>query len=182
MFYIIVNMYDRSLFIQGIGLLGTAAYLLSYQFKSNKYLFGCQIVSCSFYALHFFLLGAYTGFLSSFGSLLRACFLASSIKSLHTKKACIFVCLVQITIGIITFEGWYSILPVTANTLLTIAGFANSSRQIRIVGIFVNSPLWIIYDVIVGSWAGIIDEIITEISILISIFRYKLNKKEDIIK
>ena len=37
---------------------------------------------------------------------------------------------------------------------------------------FVNSPLWIIYDVIIGSWAGILDEIVTEISMIVSIFRY----------
>ena len=36
----------------------------------------------------------------------------------------------------------------------------------------VNSPLWIIYDVIIGSWAGILDEIVTEVSMIFSIFRY----------
>ncbi|MBO5568468.1 MAG: YgjV family protein, partial [Clostridia bacterium] len=35
-----------------------------------------------------------------------------------------------------------------------------------------NSPLWIVYDVIVGSWAGILDEVVTELSIIISIIRY----------
>ena len=45
-------------------------------------------------------------------------------------------------------------------------------RKIRVAGIFINSPLWIIYDIIVGSWAGIIDEIVTEASMLISIYRY----------
>ena len=34
------------------------------------------------------------------------------------------------------------------------------------------SPLWIAYDIIIGSWAGILDEIATEASILLSIFRY----------
>ncbi|MBR5579604.1 MAG: YgjV family protein, partial [Lachnospiraceae bacterium] len=37
---------------------------------------------------------------------------------------------------------------------------------------FVNSPLWIVYNIFVGSWAGIIDEIVTEASIILSIFRY----------
>ena len=36
----------------------------------------------------------------------------------------------------------------------------------------INSPLWIVYDVLVGSWAGILDELITEVSILISIRRF----------
>ena len=36
----------------------------------------------------------------------------------------------------------------------------------------VNSPLWIIYDGIIGSWAGILDEIVTEVSMIVSIFRF----------
>lgn len=38
-----------------------------------------------------------------------------------------------------------------------------------------NSPLWIIYDVIVESWAGILDEVVTELSIIISIIRFGWN-------
>ena len=44
--------------------------------------------------------------------------------------------------------------------------------KIRVAGIFINSPLWIIYDIIVGSWAGILDEVISEASMIISICRY----------
>lgn len=36
----------------------------------------------------------------------------------------------------------------------------------------INSPLWIIYNIIVGTWVGIIDEVVSEISIGISIARY----------
>lgn len=35
-----------------------------------------------------------------------------------------------------------------------------------------NSPLWIIYNILVGSWAGIMDEIVSEISRITSIVRY----------
>ena len=46
----------------------------------------------------------------------------------------------------------------------------------------INSPLWIIYDVIVGSWAGILDEVVSEASMVLSIIRYgwaNLDKVED---
>ena len=35
-----------------------------------------------------------------------------------------------------------------------------------------NSPLWIVYDIVVGSWAGILDEIVSEVSMIMSIIRY----------
>ena len=37
---------------------------------------------------------------------------------------------------------------------------------------FVNSPLWMLYNVLSGSLAGILDEIVTEISLIVSIARF----------
>ena len=61
---------------------------------------------------------------------------------------------------------------VNANIAATIGGYTYNARKIRIVGMLINSPLWIIYDIAVGSWAGILDEIVSEASMLISILRY----------
>lgn len=163
----------RMIFIQSLGIIGSCVYFFSYQFNKNKSLFKVQIVSFIFYFLHFLLLKAFTGALSSLAALLRLCFLVSNRKDFHSKRACVFLCLVQVLVGIITFEGFISILPVIANVSLTIAGFSNSPKQIRLTGLIINSPLWIIYDIVVGSWAGVIDELITEVSIIISMFRYR---------
>ena len=51
-------------------------------------------------------------------------------------------------------------------------GYTHNAQKIRIAGMAINSPLWIIYDIIVGSWAGILDEVVSEISMAISIWRY----------
>lgn len=37
---------------------------------------------------------------------------------------------------------------------------------------FINSPLWIVYDVTTGSLAGVMDELVTEISMIVSILRF----------
>ena len=65
-----------------------------------------------------------------------------------------------------------SLLPVIANIASTIGGYTHNARKIRLAGMLINSPLWIIYDIIVGSWAGILDEAISELSMAISIWRY----------
>ena len=36
----------------------------------------------------------------------------------------------------------------------------------------INSPLWIVYNICVGSWAGILDEVVSEVSTAISIIHY----------
>lgn len=47
-----------------------------------------------------------------------------------------------------------------------------SARKIRLTGMLINSPLWILYDIAVGSYAGILDEMVSEASMLISIIRF----------
>ena len=41
--------------------------------------------------------------------------------------------------------------------------------------IFFNAPLWITYDLLVGSYAGVIDEVATLLAVLISIYRLGWN-------
>ena len=92
------------------------------------------------------------------------------------------ICLCQVAALILTWSSWLSLLPVVANIASTIAGYTHNGRKVRIAGMFINSPLWIIYDILVGSWAGIADEVVSEISMLISIKRYgwkNLDKAEE---
>lgn len=85
---------------------------------------------------------------------------------------CAVLCIMQIAALVLTWAGWISILPVAANIASTIGGYTHNPRKIRIAGMFINSPLWIVYNIIVGSWAGIMDEIVSEASMIISIIRY----------
>lgn len=71
-----------------------------------------------------------------------------------------------------TWGGMISILPIIANIAATIGGYTYNGKTIRMVGMLINSPLWIIYNILVGSWAGIMDEIVSEISMITSIIRY----------
>lgn len=85
---------------------------------------------------------------------------------------CGIICVLQLAALWLTWDGWRSVLPVAANIAATIGGYTRNGRTIRVVGMFINSPLWIIYNGIVGSWAGILDEIVTEASMILSIYRY----------
>ena len=161
-----------NIIIQMIGLIGTALFFLSYQFKSNKNLFRIQFLSYLCYTLHLLLLGAVTGGVSYILNTIRSFCLGSKIEFARSKKMCIIICILQMITLIFTWSGWISLLPVAANIAATIGGYTHNARKIRIVGMVVNSPLWIIYDIMVGSWAGIFDEIVSECSMLISIVRY----------
>lgn len=162
----------RFIFIQGIGILGTALFFLSYQCKSNRNLFRVQFLSYLCYTVHLLMLGAVTGGISYILNTLRSFCLGSQNTFLRSKKMCWIICVLQVITLLFTWDGWWSILPVAANIAATIGGYTYNARKIRVVGMFVNSPLWILYDILVGSWAGILDEIVTEASMILSIYRY----------
>ena len=54
----------NELFIQAIGFVGVALFIISYQIRSNRALFLCQLMGCLVFCVQFFLMGAYTGALS----------------------------------------------------------------------------------------------------------------------
>lgn len=162
----------HSIFIQAIGFFGTILFFLSYQYKSNKALFRVQFVSYVCYTVHLLMLGAITGGMSYILNTIRSFCLGSEHAFLKSKKMCSILCLLQIAALLFTWDTGWSILPVAANIAATIGGYTYSARKIRLVGMCINSPLWILYDIIVGSWAGILDEIVSEASMLVSILRY----------
>ena len=157
------------IFIQAIGFAGTIIFFLSYQCKSNKNLFRVQFVSYLCYTIHLLLLGAVTGGISYILNTVRSFCLGSKYAFLKGKGMCCIICALQMVTLYLTWGGWWSILPVAANIAATIGGYTHNARKIRVAGIFINSPLWIVYNIIVGSWAGILDEIVSEASMIISI-------------
>lgn len=165
------------LLIQSIGFLGTILFFLSYQCKSNKMLFRVQFISYFCYTIHLLLLGAITGGISYILNTLRSFCLASEIHFLKSRWMCSLLCVLQIVTLVFTWGGWWSVLPVAANIAATIGGYTYSARKIRGIGLCINSPLWIIYDIVVGSWAGILDEVVSILSIVLSIVRYGWRNK-----
>ncbi len=158
--------------IQLIGVAGTLLFFLSYQCKSNRNLFRVQLLSYLFYTAHLLLLGAVTGGVSYMINTLRSFCLGSRWKFAHSRAMCAIICAMQLAALAFTWSGWISILPVAANIAATLGGYTHNPRKIRIAGMFVNSPLWIVYDLCVGSWAGILDEAVTEGSMILSIIRF----------
>lgn len=158
--------------IQAIGFAGTLLYFASFQCRKNKNLFRVQFVSYLCYTTHLLLLGAVTGGLSYVLNTIRSFCLGSQSSFLKSKTMCWIICILQVCVLYTTWNGWISILPVAANIASTVGGYSHNPRKIRMAGMLINSPLWIVYDIIVGSWAGILDEVVSEASMLISILRF----------
>ena len=140
-----------NMFVQIIGFVGTALFFASYQCKSNKNLFRVQFLSYLCYTTHLLLLGAITGGISYIINTIRSFCLSSKWAFARSKAMCGILCTMQLLALAFTWSGWISILPVAANIAATIGGYTYNGQKIRIAGMFINSPLWIIYDILVEN-------------------------------
>ena len=158
--------------VQLVGLAGTVLILLSFQCRSNKRLFGVQLAAYLCYTAHMLLLGAVSGGLSYMINAVRSFCLGGKKRFLNSRGMCVILCVLQACVLAVSREGWLSLLPVAANIVSTVAGYTHNPRKVRLAALFINSPLWVVYDVFVGSWAGILDEAVTMGSVIVSGIRY----------
>ena len=159
--------------IQLIGFVGVAFFIISYQIKSNRALFLFQLIGCLIFCTQFFIMGAYTGALSLLVNVVRNILLLKVkdwqwVKSRYTLAA-ILVALVAITA--FTWAGPLSLLPFISVGVTTIGYWTNNAQKIRLSQM-IGSPTVLVYDFLIRSWGGVLNETIVIISIIVSIARF----------
>ncbi len=167
---------------QIIGFGGTALTIIAYQQSKRKNILLCTVISASLFTVHFILLGAYTGAVMNFFAGLRSLVFMNNTKPWAKSKIWVGVFMVIYTVAcIVTWDKWYSVLPLIAMLLTTVSNWLQSERKIRFLT-FPNSPCWLVYNILNNSVAGIITEIFVMSSLIIAIIRYDLikpKKKEE---
>ena len=160
--------------IQGIGFIGVFFFIISYQFRSNKLLLMCQFAGSSMFCLQFLLLGAFGGAANLVIGLLRNVLILARKKhpALGSPVICAGLVGASLISMALTWSGPLSLLPCAAMVSSNVGYWNNNARTIRLVNLAVASPCWLVYDLLVGSWGGVVNEVITTVSALVSIARY----------
>ena len=158
---------------QAIGFIGAGLLIFSYQFKSSRKLFFMQMCSNAIYVLHFFMLAAYSGSINIAISLLRNFVLINSKSQWARNKVWLWIFVfLHIVVTVFTWQDMFSLLPTIGMLAITIASWTRNGKKIRIANLCINSPAWLIYDIYTVSYSGILCEIFTLSSVLISFYRY----------
>lgn len=164
----------HDILVQGIGFLGVLFFFVSFQTKSNQSLFAMQVLGCLTFSLQFALLGALGGCLNLLVNIVRNMMLTkyNDYKVIRWKGWIAVFAAISLVIALLTWDGWISILPVVGATAATIGYWTNNAKKIRIANLTVNAPCMLLYDAMVKSWGGVLNESITIVSIIISIARF----------
>ena len=159
--------------IQMIGFVGAAIFALSYQIKASRGLLLYQLVGCIVFALQFLLIGAFTGAISLTINVIRNLLLYESKdwKWVRCKGTLSIIIVLMSAMTVYTWSGWRSLLPFAATVVTSIGYWTTNAQKIRSSQLF-SAPCQLLYDALVHSWGGVLNETVTLISIIISIIRF----------
>lgn len=164
--------------IEAIGVLGIIASIISFQCKKHSRLLLFRSANESLFALQYGLLGAYTGMAMNVIGVVRNIVFTELVKrKKSTVPARIVFGAVFVVFVAVTWAGFKSLLSGTAKVISTFA-YGSTNFALTRVLIFITSTSWFVYNLLVKSYAGCACELLTIGSIIVSLIRYKSDKKK----
>lgn len=161
--------------IQGVGYLALFIVVLSFQNNNRVKLLLLMLTAALLFTAHYALLGAWTG---SLMNLIGASMMFVSYKketaawAQHSLWPYLFIALFALA-GVFTADDWTGFLPVLAQIFGTIAVWQSNARAIRFF-MLIPRPLWFSYNLIVGSYAGMLTEVLVSTSVVVGIVRFDI--------
>ena len=163
--------------VQGLGVLGIAASVIAFQCKKHKSIMIFRTANESFFAIQYGLLGAFTGMaMNIIGSIRNLIFARLVEKGKSTIPLRFVFSAVFVAFAIFTWDGVKSILVGVAKVVSTFAYGSSDTGVVRVL-VLATTLTWWVYNLLVGSIAGVICETFTIVSIVVSLFRYGLRPK-----
>ncbi len=155
------------------GALGILACVSCYQFKNRRNILIVKFTADVLWAIHYFLLGAYTGFGANV-----LCGVREMVYLIdNNEKRRPFWLVVFMLAGwgsaAITWNGFASLMPVAATTAATYSFWQKNHMVTKIIALSI-AVFMLIYDICVLSLPGLVNETLTIISATIALISYGL--------
>ena len=154
----------------GIGAMLSLFFL--YQQQSRKKLLACKFCADVCWVFHYLCLGAIGGAIPNFVGIFRELVFANREEQKwanHTAWPLLFITM-NFALGLASFRTPINILPITASALVTISLWLRKPVLTKLLSVPV-SAFFLLYDIFVGSWLGVVNESIAIISILFSLIK-----------
>lgn len=170
-----------SILSQLFGIGAMISLFLIYQQKSRKRIILAKLCADICWSIHYLCLGGIAGMIPNVIGIFRELIF---INRKSKKWASLFIwpilfIIINFALGFRTFHSWYNILPITASCFVTVSLWIDNPKLTKIISIPVSTA-FLIYDIFIGSYIGIINESVAIISIIIYFFKEIKNGKQSI--
>ena len=160
---------------QALGWIAAALVVSSFQCRTGRGIILMQVFSCLTFAVHFALLGAWTGAaLNLLGVLRLVTALSFDRYPLARRLYLLFFPLIWVVTAAVA-ESWSDLLPAIGYTLGTLAVMQSDLLRLRVLYLLAH-PFWLTYNLLVGSQGGIAVEILNIASSSLAIVRHRAKR------
>jgi len=160
---------------QIIGLVGIVLMFFSYQHNDKKKILWIQAFAGAVWALHYIFLGKLTGMGMNLLEIPRDLIFGYRHEKKRQRILTVSFSAAFILVGILTWENGFSAFPVCGMCVSTFVFGLRNLRNIRLFSL-AASALWLVYNILVFSVAGIFTEIFCLFSIFVAIYRFDIKK------
>lgn len=161
---------------QVIGFAGMGICISSFACKRSNGIVLLQAVGNGLFIVHFLMLGAYSGCFNIaivvFSNFILLFCMQGKRWAAWIGWRWIF-CLFSGIVCVITWRDLYSLLPCISTIALILTAWTQRETVIRLGKITVVGPGWIIYNLYVSSWSGVLSESFGILSALFSLVYYR---------
>ncbi|HET7629927.1 MAG TPA: YgjV family protein [Candidatus Saccharimonadales bacterium] len=162
-----------AIIVQIIGVGAMITEILSVQPKFRTSMLWLRVISNVLWTIHFSLLGAWAGALmNGIGTVRSYTFNTYGAKKDRNPLLLYIILAAEIAGAFIVFDNLYGLLAVAGMIVATIGLWQLDTQRLRLV-MLVSAVPWFIYDMLVGSIPGMIDEVLASISSMIALYRYR---------
>ncbi len=170
----------NNIIAQIIGAVALGMAIISFQQNTRKKILLFQLIAGSIFSIHFLLLGAYTGAALNALSVCRNIIFYNKSKKWASHIHWLFLFIfVSIIVGILTWENIITLFAMTGMVLGSVSFWLDNPKYVRRLS-FPISMLWIVYNIVNKSYAGILTELFVMSSVIIGIFRFDIKKNKNI--
>jgi len=159
-------------FIQIIGAVALVFVFLSWNAKERKNIFVLQSINLMLFIVHYWLLTALAGAAMCMVVLCRNfVFSQKGTKKWASNIIWLYLFIIlSISVLVIFWNGWVTILPVVAVIISMYAMWEDAPAKIRWY-MLISCIVWVPYTIIVKSWPGLLSQIIGIAGILLGMYR-----------
>ncbi|MBP3375532.1 MAG: YgjV family protein [Clostridia bacterium] len=163
-----------------VGALGICANVFIYQQKSSKHLLVYKLISDVIWAVHYLLLGGYSGMaVACIGIVRESIFLNKKHKWAQSNLWLLLFVLLSIGSAALTWKSPLNLLPATAS-VLSVFGFWRANPKLSRALAYPISICMLTYDIFILSYMGIANEIFTLLSTTVAIVITIVKAKKEI--
>ena len=160
-----------------LGFIGVGLNAIVYQQKKRERLLIFKWISDWVWMFHYGLMYNFSGAaVAAIGIARESTFLVTDRKGIDRRPfLLVFLGCACFSVWL-TWGGWFSVLPATASFLSVISFWQQKPRISRFLAIPISACM-VTYSTIVGSWAGITNEVFTVTSTILGIIRHDIRRK-----